>query len=145
MGHERRTDADHTQRHDDDVAPQPVGDQHVEYPSGGLQRLVLLAVGQRERRDPLAAEPAHQPVEVQQPHRLVGHDEHVARRHAPGDQVRIVEQAGADQDRIAAAAQIDDEPLHQVPLAASSRRMISSTTVATLRPSVSTARSAVSS
>ena len=123
----------------------PVLDERVEDARQRVEGLVLLAVRQHDGRDSLAGQRAAEPVEVQGGHRFIGDHEDVACRHGFGEDGRIVEQRGTDQDRVAALAELDAQAVHHAVRAASRRRTISSTTVLTLRPSVSTVRSADSS
>ncbi len=100
-------------------------------------------------RTRLPARPASRRVGVQRTDRCVRDDEDVARRDVTGDQVRVVEQAFADHDRVAAIAQVDLQRLwcaarHGSSPSTPSSRQIWSTTVFTLRPSVSTTISATS-
>jgi hypothetical protein len=131
-----------TERCDAGIAVHPVLDERVEDARQRVEGLVLLAVGQHDGRDPLAGQRAAEAVEVQGCHRLVGDHEDVACRHRLGDDGRISQQRGTDQDRVAALAKLDAQAMHHAVRAVSRQRMISSTTVFTLRPSVSTVRSA---
>ncbi len=131
------------------IAVQAGLDQRVEHALEHGQGLVLLAIGQFDRAHALAGEAREQARGVQRTDRFVRDDEDVARRDVTGDQVRVVEQACADHDRVAASAQVDLQRLRRAARHGSSPstpswRQIWSTTVFTLRPSVSTTISATS-
>ncbi|GAB1384060.1 hypothetical protein MASR1M50_23810 [Burkholderiales bacterium] len=71
--------------------------------------LVLLAVGQRDQPHlaMAAGQRARQALGVQRPHGGVGDDEGVAAGRHGLERARVVQQAGADQDGVAALTQVD--------------------------------------
>ncbi len=103
------------------VAVHALLDERVEHPREGVERLVALAVRQDDVLNPPARESVPHPLEVQRRHRVVRDHQHVACIDGFVEHRRRAEQARSDQDRVAALAELDAEPLHQPPLTGASR------------------------
>ena len=69
-----------------------LGDQRIEHPSGGLQRLVLLAVRQYALGDPLRGEGVRQFREVQLRDGGIGHDQQIPAADARFEQLAVRQQ-----------------------------------------------------
>ena len=94
--------ADHApaQRQHDGVPIELFADQLVEYPAGGLQRLVLLPVRQNAFGEVSFAQGRAQLFQVQRPHGRVGDDHEIAGGDFSAKERAIGQQSRTDRDAI---------------------------------------------
>ena len=93
------------ERHDLAVPGKTIRHQHIQDSRDIREGLVRLAVRQNDFHDAARLESWPQTcIQIKRSNSRVADDEHIARRHVLAQQIRLAEQAIADQDRVATTA-----------------------------------------